>query len=277
MTSPYISIVTPVYNAAPTIRRTLDALKAQTADFEHVVYDGGSSDGTVEIVKSYLGTYPMRLIQGKNEGVYGNAANGHRQTTGEIMAWINGDDFYFPWTLRIVTEVFRRYPDVEWIIGMPTWNWEGTGIVSINSYAPIYFSSFIRRGWNRSNLFGCLQQESVFWRRGIYERVGGDEVLRKYRYAGDFHLWRRFAEVAQVRTVATALGCFTIRENQFSQAFKPEYEAECGIKPGSARWTAPCNLFNRIVGQVFNRRAISPKHLAIRMLEEKRMAGANKS
>ena len=59
-----ISIVTPAFNAARTIRRTLDAMCRQKGQFEHLVYDGGSTDGTPDIVREYAGRYPVRLLRG---------------------------------------------------------------------------------------------------------------------------------------------------------------------------------------------------------------------
>ena len=257
--SPYISIATPVFNAAATVARTLDAMSRQTAPFEHVVYDGGSSDDTREIVKQWCGRYPLRLMSGENLGVYGNVANAHKTTIGEIMGWINGDDFYLPHTLCIVERVFRTHPEIQWITGIPSYYFEGDGMWSVHGIVPIYSQTLIRRGWHHAKLFGLLQQESMFWRRDLYEKADGDAILRKYRDAGDYHLWRVFARFAPLRTVRTVFSAFTIRSGQFSQVKQREYDAECG--------THAINLFN--VGFLFRRlysnflfaRALDPKSL----------------
>jgi glycosyltransferase involved in cell wall biosynthesis len=258
---PYISVATPVWNAAATVRRTLEAAQRQKASFDHVVYDGGSSDNTRDIVSEFIGRYPVRLMQGENLGVYGNVANAHRTTTGEIMGWINGDDFYLPYTLSMVERIFRTRPDVHWIIGIPSWLWEGQDVWSVHGLAPIFSRALIRRGWHRANRLGCLQQESMFWRRSLFEKVEGDKVLRAFKYAADFQLWRAFAENTELHTVRSVLACFTRRPGQFSQVKRREYDLDCGIREGAMNLWPLGKLFLRIYSNLFYNRAIYPESL----------------
>ena len=132
-----ISIVTPAFNAARTIRRTLDAMCRQKGQFEHLVYDGGSTDGTPDIVREYAGRYPVRLLHGENLGVYGNVANAYREARGDILGWINADDFYLPWTLSTVARVFEVHPSVHWISGIPGWYYEDEDLAETMSFAPV--------------------------------------------------------------------------------------------------------------------------------------------
>jgi glycosyltransferase involved in cell wall biosynthesis len=256
MATPKISIVTPVYNAERTVARTLDALAGQHADFEHVAYDGGSKDGTCAIVESRLGTYPLRLMRGENLGVYGNVANAHKTTTGDVMGWINGDDFYMPWTLAVVERIFRDHPEVEWLTGIPAWHFEGHHSVVCQGYAPVFLQSAVRRGWHTGAGLGWLQQESMFWRRSLYERAGADGVLRRWKYAADFHLWRAFAKSAQLHTVSTVLAAFSVRQGQFSSVNRDKYDKECGVRgsvPGSGRIG---QMVMRVMSQLLSRRVI---------------------
>jgi glycosyltransferase involved in cell wall biosynthesis len=261
MSHPQISIVTPVYNAAATVARTMESLRSQKASFEHLVYDGGSSDSTCEIVESYLGKYPVRLIRGDNLGVYGNVANAHKQSTGPIMGWINGDDFYLPWTLAVVNRVFETHPEVDWITGIPGWYWEDGGLAECLPYAPVYIREFIRRGLQRRTEVGYLQQESMFWRRRLYEKVGADAILRRYRYAADYHLWKAFAAETELRTVGSMLACFTFRKNQFSQVYRAPYDEECDIRSGTKNLSFLGGAFNRVASVVLKRRVIFPRDL----------------
>ena len=258
---PYISIVTPVWNASATVRRTLEALSCQKASFEHVVYDGGSADNTRDIVREYAGRYPVRLMEGDNLGVYGNVANAHQTTTGEIMGWINGDDFYLPYTLAMVERLFRQHPEIDWITGVPSYYMEGENVWSVQGMTPIYNQASIRWGWHRAKLLGNLQQESMFWRRSLYDKVGGDKILRQYRYAGDFHLWKNFAVYAQLHTVRTVFSTFTIRHGQFSQIKQREYEGECGISEYSVNLFIIGFIIRRIYSNLFFKQAIDPKSL----------------
>lgn len=262
MSSPYLTIVTPVYNAAATLRRTLDALMKQKADFEHLVCDGGSTDATVDIVREYEGKYPVRLLKGDKLGVYVNVADAFREARGQVFGWINGDDFYLPWTLPTVARIFTAYPDRSWITGIPSWFCEGEELGESVGFAPIYFQSLVARGWYRRNRLGCLQQESQFWRRDLYERAGGDQVLRAYRYAADYHLWRKFAEHAPLQTVSAVLACFTVRPGQFSAVNSEAYNRECGCAPGDLDLATLGKIFGRLASVAFRHRPIRPRTLS---------------
>ena len=72
--------------------------------------DGGSTDETLEILRRYEGTYPMRWISEPDEGMYDAINKGLRLATGDILAYLNSDDLYFPWTLETVVMYFRRDP-----------------------------------------------------------------------------------------------------------------------------------------------------------------------
>lgn len=253
---PYITIVTPALNMEPTIERTLRSLDGQRASYEHIVLDGGSKDRTHEIVRSFASRYPVRLCVEENAGVYGNVVKGFHHGTGEIMGWIAGDDFYFPWTLAVVEHVFRNNPGIEWITGIPSMYFEASGLSITARMAKYYSQSFLRRGWYRPGLFGCLQQESIFWRRRLWDRSKGEETMLKYRYAGDFHLWRVFAEQAPLHSVSSALACFTVRSNQFSTAKELEYFKECGCSKVGRSTHPLCNLISFALAGIFQKRII---------------------
>jgi len=257
--TPYISVATPVFNAAATVGRTLDAMCRQTASFEHVVYDGGSSDATREIIESWMERYPLRLMRAENLGVYGNVANAHKTTKGEVMGWINGDDFYLPYTLSVVERIFKSRPDIEWITGIPSYYFEGEGLWGVHGMVPIYNQTLIRLGWYRSKLLGCLQQESMFWRRSLYERADGDAILRRYRYAADYHLWRAFARHAPLRSVGTVLSTFTFRAGQFSEVKRQEYDAECGVPKNAINLFALGFIFRGLYSNLLFANSIDPK------------------
>jgi glycosyltransferase involved in cell wall biosynthesis len=253
---PYISIVTPVLNMEQTIERTLRSLKCQRADFEHIVLDGGSTDRTQEIVKSYSTHYPVRLHVDPGGGVYGGVIKGFRHSSGEIMAWINGDDFYLPWTLAVVQHIFRTRPQIEWICGISSIYFEESGLCTTARFARYYVKAFMKRGWYRGDLFGFLPQESMFWRRGLWEKAKGGEVLTKYRYAADYHLWRTFGHYAQLHSVGSMLACFTVRMNQLSDFRETEYFKECGCR--RVRYTphALCNLLSFLLTGIFEKRIL---------------------
>ena len=247
-----ISVVTPVLNGARTIARTLDSIAAQKGEFEHIVMDAGSKDATESIVQTYLGRYPVQWHQKKDRSLYEGVWNGMQHARGDVLCYINADDQYLPWTLATVRAVFERNPDVEWITGVPGLLNESTGVGQLTPVIPIFPRSWIRRGWYSPGGMGGLQQESMFWRRSLWERSNPSEILLKYRLAADFNLWRRFAEHAELRTVNSLLASFTVSDGQLSWKQRDEYLRECGLRPDQNRrrtWMRLASRMACIAGQ----------------------------
>ena len=247
-----ISIVTSVLNGDKTIGRTLQALSVQKADFEHIVMDGGSKDGTEAIVRHYESIYPVKYYRKPDKSLYEGLWNGMSLIKGDIIGNINSDDFYLPCTLATVKTVFEQHPEVDWISGIPSWNFEETGVNLTLPYAPVYIQKWIRKGYYAPTRFEPLQHESMFWRRSLWEKEKDNihEILLKYRYAADFHMWKRFAHHTELRTVPAVLACFSISANQVSALNRDKYLDECGLKgkrPWSRKITSPVARFTSLL------------------------------
>lgn len=255
-----ISIVTPVLNGAKTIDRTLKALSVQKADFEHIVMDGGSKDATEEIVRGYEGRYPVQWHTKPDRSIYDGLWNGTLRTSGDIMGMINADDFYLPWTLAIVQRVFTEHPDVDWVTGIPSWYFEDSGLQFTSGIAPVYLRSFIQKGWYTSNRLGFLQQESMFWRRSLWEKEKSEieRMVGQYRLGMDYHMWKLFARHAELRTVSSVLACFTISSGQATAQQGAKYLSECGLRGESFDVNPMWKAFNRFVSFALFRRVIRP-------------------
>ncbi len=110
-----ISLVTPSFNQARFLEPCLRSILDQGyPDLEYMVMDGGSTDGSVEVIRRYaprLHSWRSHL----DEGQYAAVAEGLDAATGEVMGWLNSDDLQLPWTLRTVGEVFSQLPEVEWL------------------------------------------------------------------------------------------------------------------------------------------------------------------
>ncbi len=216
-TLPTVSIVTPSFNSEEFIERTILAVKSQEYPrIEHVLMDGGSTDTTMRIVDRHRAHF-AHVESAKDKGMYDAIDRGFAHTTGEIMTWLNSDDEWFPGTLRTVTRLFREFPEVEWLTsGYPS-AIDATGAM----IATARLSGFSRKGHLRGEFLpacgwpadGFIQQESTFWRRSLWERAGSrmDDSLQ---FAGDFELWSRFLQHAQLWCVEIPLGCFRRREGQ---------------------------------------------------------------
>lgn len=181
---PKFSIVTPSFNQDQYLEDTLlSVLNQDYPNLEYVVIDGGSNDSSVDIIQRYSSR--LSYWQSKRDKGHGDALNqGFSRTSGEIMSWLNSDDMYFPWTLRTVAEIFSSFPEVNWIVGLNAW-WNDKGVVTDARRCPKNIHDFLLGD------FGWIQQESVFWRRSLWEKAGG-HINEKYKLMVDGELWTRF-------------------------------------------------------------------------------------
>lgn len=219
---PTISIVTPSYNQGPFLQEALESvLGSRYPHVELVVVDGGSSDDSPNIVRRYAPRLAWWVSE-KDAGQYDAINKGFAHTTGEVMAWLNADDKYMPWALEVVGEIFASHPQVEWLTTFCPMTFDQAGRAT--RCVPRRFSrEEFRRGGNLpgSGWLGAqfLQQESTFWRRSLWERAGG-RVDASLRMAGDFDLWARFAQHAELYGVETPLGGFRYHgEQKTSKAY----------------------------------------------------------
>jgi hypothetical protein len=198
---PKIALVTPVRNSGKYIEATIQSVLAQEyPDLEYFIVDGGSTDGTLDIIRRYEDVI-SGWISEPDEGMYDAINKGFARTDGEIMGWISATDVLHPGGLQVVGGVFRDLPEVEWITGRPTWlNEEGKtmGVLDIPRWSRFRFLA----GANR-----YIQQESTFWRRGLWEKAGS-RVDASRRYVSDFELWVRFFRHARLYSVDALIGGF---------------------------------------------------------------------
>jgi len=112
-----ISIVTPSFNQARFIRNTIESVVSQkiSAKVEYIVIDGGSRDGTIDILNEY--NERIKWISGKDEGQSDAVNKGLALSSGEIIGWLNSDDIYYPGTLQKVLDYFNENPDRKWLYG----------------------------------------------------------------------------------------------------------------------------------------------------------------
>jgi glycosyltransferase involved in cell wall biosynthesis len=113
--TPKISVVTPSFNSITTIRETIESVRQQNyPNLEHLVIDGGSKDGTVELLKEYP---HLRWISEKDEGHYHAMNKGIQMATGDIVNILNADDCYRPCSLEKVGHAFAKHPDWAGLFG----------------------------------------------------------------------------------------------------------------------------------------------------------------
>ncbi len=219
---PAISIVTPSFNQGQYLEECIESVLGQGYPrLEYVIMDGGSNDGSVEIIRKYEKylTYWQSCPDG---GQYRAISEGFRHTSGEIMAWLNADDKYHPLAFAKVACTFAAYPEVEWLTGRKSF-WDAVGnLATVESGLGVFSQrKFLEGHFNKP----YIQQESTFWRRTLWERAGGG-LDADVTLAGDLDLWLRFFRSALLYTVDTLLGGYRFHGDQRGVKYADRYRQE---------------------------------------------------
>lgn len=219
---PLVSVVTPSYNSERYIGETLLSVKNQTyKNIEHIVVDGGSSDGTIPILQEYHDKYNLQWISEDDDGMYDAIEKGFSIASGEIYSWINSDDKYLPWAAELAVN-YLEDPRYEWIVGHPA-KWDKNGnLTYVTPLRPYYNRQWIKNGWYHGNGLGWLQQESMFWTAELWETRGGfpDGV----NVAGDYYLWKEFAKESDLKQIGTVISGFRRHDDQKTSEIENYYQ-----------------------------------------------------
>ncbi|MDR3476702.1 MAG: glycosyltransferase [Gammaproteobacteria bacterium] len=207
---PTISIVTPSYNQGVFLERTILSIKHQEYPcVEHIIQDGGSTDKTIDVLKRYDASI-KHWESAKDKG-QSNAINlGLAHATGDILAYLNSDDILLPGTLHYVGQFFEKNPDVDVLYGHRVLIDKdgqeiGRWILPPHDDEILSWADYI-------------PQETLFWRRSIWEKVGG-KIDESFRFAMDWDLILRFREAgAKFARVPRFLGGFRIHPHQKTSA-----------------------------------------------------------
>lgn len=205
-----ISLVTPSYGQGDFIERTiLSVLDQNYPNLEYWVQDGGSKDNTVQVLRSYedrLAGWQSESDSGQSEAIN----RGFRRSTGDIMGWLNSDDLLLPGALATVDDYFARHPDVDVVYGNRLMIDEEDREIG----------RWIMPGHDSSALSWAdyIPQETLFWRRRIWEKAGG-QIDESFRFAMDWDLLVRFRDAgAKFAHIPRFMGAFRIHEQQKTSA-----------------------------------------------------------
>lgn len=221
---PKISIITPSYNQGHFLEQTICSIIGQDyPNLEYIIIDGGSSDNSVEIIKKYEKQLAYWVSE-EDGGNYDAINKGFSKATGEILAWLNSDDLYCPWTLRTVGQIFRDTNSVEWLTTLYPLVIDQEQVLKAMPRLCGYSKEAFLDGCYLEGSpvqVGFIQQESTFWKRSLWERAGS-LVPTDSGPAGDFALWCNFYKHANLYGFDKPLGVFRRHPQQIS-ANKEDY------------------------------------------------------
>lgn len=189
-----VSIITASYNSAATIKQTITSVLQQTyANIEYIIVDGGSTDNTLQIVKTMLPIFNGRLIyiSEQDKGIYDAMNKGIRMATGDVVGILNSDDYFTAHDViekmvsSFTEDVAAVYGDVHFVREDDTTN-------RVRYYSGVFFTPWLVK-------FGFIAPHPSFYiRKSVYDKYGLYNI--KYKISADFELVARICYVNKIKT-----------------------------------------------------------------------------
>jgi len=221
-----LSIITPSFNQAGFIEETIRSVLDQETGMpvEHIVVDGGSDDGTVDILKKYSGK--VIWLSEKDEGQSDAVNKGVEMASGNIIGWLNSDDLYLPGSLKKVEDAFNEKPESLWLYGdCRMIDEQGREVRKwITSYKNRLSRSF---SYNKLLLENFISQPAVFFRKDAFLSAGKLDL--SLGYAMDYDLWIRLSRLGEPAVIHEDLALFRLHsgsksirnyQNLFSEQYR---------------------------------------------------------
>lgn len=235
MNNPLISIVVPSFNQVEYLPDTLQSLvEQQYSPLEVIIQDGGSTDGSVAVAEDYVQRYPeiFQLHVEQDSGQADALNRGFARARGEVLAFLNSDDTYYPRILHRVVQEIDPSQGRFVIVGRCMFTGEGSRYVGIEHPAE-YTSHFEHLAiWKRG--FNTIPQPSVFWHRKVWDRCGGLDVGE--HHALDYDLFCRFSKHFRFHRIDELFSTYRMHDSSKS-AQKSEAEVlELSIGVSKKHW-----------------------------------------
>jgi glycosyltransferase involved in cell wall biosynthesis len=208
--NPLISVITPCLNSEAYIERTIHSVLGQESScVEYIVIDGGSTDNTKKIINTYADRISYWCSE-PDKGMYDAINKGMRQANGDILAYLNSDDIYYPGTLSFVAQYFAENPSVDLLYGDLNFIGESGCVLYKQSYPDFHLPRF------RAMRHAAIGQPAAFWRRSLWVAVG--EFDTRLKMASDFEFFIRAGLIGQLVHVPKVLAGFRVHGGSMTQS-----------------------------------------------------------
>ncbi|MES2392708.1 MAG: glycosyltransferase family 2 protein, partial [Acidobacteriota bacterium] len=175
---PLVTVITAAFNVAGAIAACMESVRAQGTGVEHVIVDGASRDGTVEVVREHAGP-GVRWVSEADGGIYDAWNKGLRMARGEWIGFLGADDAYVPGAIEEYRRLAKEHPEAEYLSGQVRWVGAGGGTRLIGE----------PWRWPRFQRFMCVAHVGSLHRRSLFERYG--EYDTSYRMVADYEFLLR--------------------------------------------------------------------------------------
>mgnify|MGYP001587058238 CR=1 FL=1 len=205
---PLVSIITPVYNGEKYLEETIKSVLCQSyGNIEYMIIDGGSTDGSVSIIKKY-GNKISCWFSERDSGMYEAINKGLKIASGDILAYLNSDDIYYPETVKTAVEYFQGHLDVELIYGNCDFIGPRNEFFYTFRYPKFRWKSFI--SLNKST----IPQPTTFWRSAIHQKINYFDTALKM--CGDFDFYAKAGKYCRIAYINRALAGFRIHNTSLT-------------------------------------------------------------
>jgi glycosyltransferase involved in cell wall biosynthesis len=261
--APLVSIVTPTLNQGRFIEATLRSVRNQTyrKNIEHIVVDGGSTDGTLDILREAEAAGSLKWISGSDRGMYDAINKGISLAGGEVVGYLNSDDAYTPWAVETAVRALLAVPAADIVYG------DGLSVDVANDRQRLsLMPPFDARALSA---VGSLFQPSVFIRRRVIDRYGGFEP--GLRFVGDLEFWLRVGRGTRFKRIDEVLAVERIHGRSLSSAGQTTMRVEeAGVRERYARSHGIARTMLRLAART--RAALWRRFLWLRFLRAARGA-----
>lgn len=207
--NPLVSIITPVFNGIKYLEASIQNVLCQSYPYiEHVFVDGGSTDGTLEMLSSYKAKYPdrIRFISEPDKNACDAWNKGWKMARGNILGWLGSDDVYEPDAILTVVKFFRSNPDAYFVFGDYKFINERNEIIEKPPHKDFNLEEAIEYSC-------CISTPSAFYKREVIEKVG---FLDTSINACDLDYWIRVGKVFHIYRIEKVLSTFRLHKDSIS-------------------------------------------------------------